>query len=237
MLNKMSSVDMFINFIKSGEDQTTIHMMDSYKRMLLHTLAERNNLYSWSYYDSNLNAYYIYTRECRCGDTQSSHNEEDLVHDRYYGGTFFNCLKCGTYTEDPKIRERLTNNVIVLSKYANTINPKKGSRRRHTTFMKKYQNLEFGIIDPISYVCTLVILVSDNYLHIKQQQQWETTSRWFNIAKQLPLELQEILCHRTFGSSKLLPFIHSKLVAYQARTILRKFCYESTCNQSVVNDI
>jgi len=235
----MSSEQLFIDFIKSGEDQTTIHMMDSKDRLILHTLAERNNLYSWSYYDSSLNAYYLYIRKCKCGDRRISRDEYDLVYDGYYCGTYFNCPKCDRFVEDPTLKETLANNVIVVSKYPNLVNPKKRSKRRHLTLMNKYQNLEIGITDPISYLLTLVVLVTDNYLQIKQhdiKQQQDTSNRWFNIARQLPLELQEILCHRTFGSSKLSSLIHGKVVTYQARTIFRKFCHESIYNQLVVNE-
>ena len=61
----------------------------------------------------------------------------------------------------------------------------------------------------ISEVFALVVFLSDGLLHVsestpqQQQQQRESNARkFFQIAAQLPLELQMVLCNRVFGSRK-----------------------------------
>ena len=59
----------------------------------------------------------------------------------------------------------------------------------------------------ISEVFALVVFLSDGLLHVSesttQQQQHESDARkFFQIAAQLPQELQMVLCNRVFGSGK-----------------------------------
>ena len=48
----------------------------------------------------------------------------------------------------------------------------------------------------------LVVFVSDGLLQIKDTTTPSPATRFFNIATQLPLELQMVLCHRLVGSGK-----------------------------------
>ena len=50
----------------------------------------------------------------------------------------------------------------------------------------------------------LVVFVSDGLLQVKTPVDSTSTpaARFFNIATQLPLELQMVLCHRLMGSTK-----------------------------------
>ena len=86
--------------------------------------------------------------------------------------------------------------------------------------------------EPISYAFVLTVLLSDGYLVVKTDGKTrektkiqQPIGRWFNIASQLPMELQMLLCHRTFGSTK--QFVHSKVVNCVVKNILAKYQYDS----------
>lgn len=80
--------------------------------------------------------------------------------------------------------------------------------------------------------------MSDDYLEINSSlanrlassltgsQQHDDTCRWFNIAKQLPMELQAILCRRTYGCAKQ-SSIRSLCVDNQAKNIFDEYLREA----------
>jgi len=52
---------------------------------------------------------------------------------------------------------------------------------------------------PIADLFVLIVFLSDDFLTINTGRS-KKTKRFFKIAKRLPMELQMILCHKTFGS-------------------------------------
>ena len=72
------------------------------------------------------------------------------------------------------------------------------NHNRKDTLNKIRQDL--GMIEDLF---SLVVLNTDGYLtHLSGSKCKKSTKRWFSIVKQLPMELQMLICHRTYGSSK-----------------------------------
>jgi len=67
-------------------------------------------------------------------------------------------------------------------------------------------------IDPISKVFTTIVLLCDGYYRLKQ------SSSFYNIVCKLPMDLQMIMCHRLFRSTK--QNITGKLVTEQVKLLL-----------------
>jgi len=71
------------------------------------------------------------------------------------------------------------------------------AKTRHAT------RLEFNWYDEAAAeMFALVVFVSDGLLQIKDTTTTTPAARFFNIAAQLPLELQMVLCFRQVGSAK-----------------------------------
>jgi len=68
------------------------------------------------------------------------------------------------------------------------------------------------MLDPVSKVFTTVVLLCDNYYKLK------TPNRFYQICCKLPMDLQMLLCHRIFGSSR--KNITGALVTAQAKKLL-----------------
>ena len=67
---------------------------------------------------------------------------------------------------------------------------------------RKVMRMELGLVDEAAAkVFAIVVFVSDGLLQIKDTTP-SPAARFFNIAAQLPLELQMVLCHRVVGSGK-----------------------------------
>jgi len=63
--------------------------------------------------------------------------------------------------------------------------------------------LELGLLDELApEVFALVVFVSDGLLQISDTATTSLAARFFNIAAQLPLELQMVLCFRQVRSAK-----------------------------------
>jgi len=67
----------------------------------------------------------------------------------------------------------------------------------------RYQvRVELGLLDVMAAeMFALVVFVSDGLLQINESTP-SPAARFFNIATQLPLELQMVLCRRVVGSAK-----------------------------------
>ena len=62
--------------------------------------------------------------------------------------------------------------------------------------------VELGWYDDLAAeIFALVVFVSDGLLQINDTMTNTPASRFFNIARQLPLELQMVLCYRLFGTT------------------------------------
>jgi len=63
--------------------------------------------------------------------------------------------------------------------------------------------VELGLADEMAAeMFALVVFVTDGLLQIKDTKTTTPAARFFNIATQLPLELQMVLCFRQVGSDK-----------------------------------
>ena len=62
--------------------------------------------------------------------------------------------------------------------------------------------LELGWYNEAAEMLALVVFVSDVLLQIQDTTTPSPAARFFNIIKQLPLELQMVLCFRQVGSAK-----------------------------------
>jgi len=63
--------------------------------------------------------------------------------------------------------------------------------------------VELGLLDKLAAeMFALVVLVSDGILQIKDTTTPSPAARFFSIARQLPLELQMVICYRMVGSGK-----------------------------------
>ena len=63
--------------------------------------------------------------------------------------------------------------------------------------------VELGFVDELAAeMFALVVLVSDGILQIKDTTTPSPAARFFSIARQLPLELQMVICYRMVESGK-----------------------------------
>ena len=63
--------------------------------------------------------------------------------------------------------------------------------------------MELGLVDEVAAeVFALVVFVSDGLLSLDREQTPTPATRFFNITRQLPLELQMVLCYRLMGSAR-----------------------------------
>jgi len=63
--------------------------------------------------------------------------------------------------------------------------------------------VELGLVDELAAeMFSLVVFVSDGLLQTKDTTTTTPAAKFFNIARQLPLELQMLLCHRLVRSAK-----------------------------------
>ena len=85
------------------------------------------------------------------------------------------------------------------------------NQNREQTLNKIRQNL--GMVEDLF---SLVVLNTDHYLI--RSRCVRSTARWFSILKQLPMELQMLICHRTYGSSK--NNINSQLVEKSLKKVV-----------------
>jgi hypothetical protein len=61
--------------------------------------------------------------------------------------------------------------------------------------------LELGVKDELAAeLFAITVFLCDDFLRLKEPNS--SATRFFNIASQLPMELQMVLCYRVFGSSK-----------------------------------
>jgi len=93
--------------------------------------------------------------------------------------------------------------------------------KRNLSLLLKYQ-VE---VDPISRLFTTIVLLCDNHLILKPVITTTTVTnninnitRFYNIVCKLPMEIQMLLCHCMFGSSK--QNVNSSLITEQAKVIL-----------------
>jgi hypothetical protein len=114
--------------------------------------------------------------------------------------------------------------------------------------LQEYINTKGNIInqwradvkEPISYLFTLATLVTDEYPCVnakdkdedknkdqnQNQNQSKNFCRWLNIIKQLPIELQTILCHLTVGyDNGEWSYVPGPTVECQARSIFGSYQY------------
>lgn len=69
---------------------------------------------------------------------------------------------------------------------------------RDTSLTMKYR-IE---VDPVSKVYTSIVLLCDNYFKLRMEDKNNNERRFYTIAKRLPMDLQMLLCHRLFNSTK-----------------------------------
>jgi len=89
---------------------------------------------------------------------------------------------------------------------------KKQGKTEEVTLLERFKSdsaqtthamrVELGLLDELAVeMFALVVFVSDGLLQIKDSTP-TPAARFFNIAAQLPLELQMVLCFRLAGSAK-----------------------------------
>ena len=79
--------------------------------------------------------------------------------------------------------------------------------------------VKLGFLDDLAAeTFALVVFVSDGLLQISDTTTSTPAARFFNIARQLPLELQMVLCYSFVGSSKEIIPGHDSEVAFKELT-------------------
>jgi len=77
------------------------------------------------------------------------------------------------------------------------------SFKSDATQTRRAMRVELGLLDDLAAeMFAMVVFVSDGLLQMKDTTTTTPAARFFNIASQLPLELQMVLCHRVVGSDK-----------------------------------
>jgi len=66
----------------------------------------------------------------------------------------------------------------------------------------------------------LVIFLCDNYLSIRPEEAASPEARFFDIARRLPQEIQETLCHRAHGESRDLILSQERELAFKKIAML-----------------
>jgi hypothetical protein len=63
--------------------------------------------------------------------------------------------------------------------------------------------VELGLVDEdAAELFAMTVFLCDDFLRLKEANSPAAPLRFFNVASQLPMELQMVLCYRVFGSSK-----------------------------------
>ena len=154
--------------------------------------------------------------------------------------TIFNelCTLISSLKIHKKLLIKFITEIMAITKQ-NTIDKKQfyyDNCNRHTQWLidsyLQYNNILYqwiaDIQEPILFMFVLTVLLCDEYLVITPTDQLQlvtkeqqSTIKWFNIARQLPMELQMLLSHRTFGSNK--QFVHIKVVNCVASNLVTKY--------------
>jgi len=97
-----------------------------------------------------------------------------------------------------------TDAVGVAKKYGKTEVASLLERIKDNLVETRHQmRVELGLLDELAAeMFALVVFVSDGLLQVKDTTTPPPEARSFDITRQLPLELQMVLCHRVVGSAK-----------------------------------